>query len=113
MKRFAVTMVPTALLAMLMIGCEEKLTHQRFQMVHEGQARDGVRATLGDPFADTGTQFVYTDNDRGINATIYFNEKGEVIGKQWDDTQQGVHEGKDPRVNKPGDATSTKVRKIE
>lgn len=113
MNRSWIQNAALSLLAVFAVGCAEKLTFERYQTIHTGQEKDLVRQTLGDPFADTGTQYVYTDNDRGINAFIYFDDNGRVAGKEWHDTQKGVHDGKDPRVNKPGDKTETRVRKME
>jgi hypothetical protein len=98
--------------ATLLAGCAEKLTFQRYEMIHDGQAKSEVRKTLGDPLEDTGGTFVYYDEDRQIHCFVYFNEKGEVIEKQWQSPKEGAH-GKDPHVGKPGDAHEIKVRKIE
>ncbi len=95
----------------VLAGCS-KLTFDHYQMVYDGQGKDGVRNTLGDPFEDTGNTFIYYDADRQINASVYFDDDGNTIGKEWHDPEHGQH-GDNPRVNEPGDAEQIKVRKIE
>lgn len=96
---------------LLLAGCAEKLTYDRWQTIYVGQSQDGVEETLGDPTEKLEMRWMYHDNDRCINADIYFQDC-KVIGKTWSDPRHGM-QGKSPLVNQPGDADVHKYRKTE
>ena len=96
---------------LVLCGCAEKLTYQRFETIHEGASRAAVEATLGEPWQTTGQEWIYYDADRGITAHVYFDDE-DVIGKTWADPERGMV-GKTPHVSQPGEAEQIRVRKIE
>jgi hypothetical protein len=100
-----------ALFALIATGCAQKLTHDRWETIHNGASPDVVEATLGEPWERMDNQWIYHDEDRGITANVYFDERG-VIGKKWADPDRGI-EGSNPNVNEPGESEETRVRKME
>ncbi len=101
--------LPAAVL--LLAGCAQKLTHERWEMIETGQSPEAVQATLGKPAEKLDMRWIYMDTDRGITADIYF-EENRVIAKTWSDPDRGI-EGSNPHVNQPGDAAKTRVKKIK
>ncbi|HSW47321.1 MAG TPA: hypothetical protein VLM89_17290 [Phycisphaerae bacterium] len=99
------------LFGLLAIGCAEKLTYQRWETVHDGMASDAVQATLGPPWQTIDQTWLYSDENRSINATIYFDQ-GKVVGKTWVDPQRGMV-GKSPNVNQPGESEQIKAQTIK
>lgn len=98
-------------LILVVCGCAQKLTYERWQTIHDGTTPEVVKATLGEPFQTTEQTWVYQDSDHTITAFIYFKD-GQVIGKQWKDLQRGI-EGDDPHVKEPGESSTFKSQKIE
>lgn len=98
-------------LAILFLGCSQKLTYERWELVREGQSPDAVQATLGDPVEKLDMSWLYVDPDRGITADIYFQDD-KVVGKRWCDPDRGM-QGKSPNVNESGDREDLKYKKIE
>lgn len=76
--------------ALFFVGCEEKLTYERWQLINQGSTSLEVESAIGKPDFTTNNQWTYQDHDRGITAHVYF-EKGEdkVLSKQWIDPEHG------------------------
>lgn len=86
----------------LLTGCQNKFTHQRFQMISVGvDTRDDVRQVLGDPTADLHEQWFYDNIDEYYSAVIHFNHDGRVIGKEWMDSATGKWTGTNPNADEP------------
>jgi len=98
------------LVLLALVGCAEKLTYQRWQTVHDGMSRDAVQATLGKPWQTTDQTWLYYDEDRHINAQIYY-EGDKVIGKAWQDPEFGM-KGKSPHVGQPGESEDLKAQTV-
>jgi len=98
------------LVALILVGCAEKLVYERWQTVHDGMSSDAVAATLGEPWKTTDQTWLYYDEDRHINAQIYY-EGDKVIGKAWQDPKFGM-QGKTPHVNQPGESEEIKAQTI-
>lgn len=98
-------------IAFILVGCAEKLTYERWQTVHDGMSLDAVKATLGEPWQTTEMMLFYYDEDRHINAQVYY-EGDKVIGKAWQDPEHGI-KGKTPHVNQPGESEEVKVQTID
>lgn len=96
---------------LLLLGCTQKLTYERWQTIHEGDSPEAVHAILGEPLEKLDMRWMYMDADRGISADIYF-ESAKVTGKTWSDPDRGIV-GKSPNVNKPGDSEHTRMQKIQ
>jgi len=75
---------------MLTVGCEQKLTYQRFELIHMGQTQLGVEKTLGDPLVKMPDQWTWNDSDRSITAHVWYDKEGKVIAKQWFDPKHGM-----------------------
>ena len=78
-----------SLIVSVLIGCQNKFTYQRFEMVQVGCAdKEEVKMSLGNPsekpFKDL---WWYYDND--ATAKIYFDEKDTVKAKKWIDEKTG------------------------
>ncbi|HOW69271.1 MAG TPA: hypothetical protein PKY77_01620 [Phycisphaerae bacterium] len=97
--------------SLLLPGCSEKLTYQRWETIHDGMNPEAVEATLGEPWHKTDKTWLYSDDDRGIYAHIYF-DGGKVISKKWTSPEVGI-KGRSPNVNQPGDAEEVKVQKLD
>jgi hypothetical protein len=99
------------LLGLMVVGCAQKLTYDRWEMVNQGQSKEGVEAILGKPVERLDMRWMYMDADRGITADIYFDD-AKVIGKTWADPKRGMC-GQSPNVTKPGDAETHSFQKIK
>ncbi len=96
---------------LLLTGCAEKLTYERWQTVHDGMHADAVQATLGKPWQTTEQTWIYSDEDRGVTAMVYFDGP-KVVGKTWQSPEHGM-QGKSPNVNQPGESEEIRVRTIK
>jgi hypothetical protein len=72
------------------LGCEQKLTYQRWEMVHQGQTQLGVEKTLGDPLVKMPDQWTWNDSDRSVTAHVWYDREGKVVAKQWFDPKHGM-----------------------
>ena len=86
-----------AFAATLLAGCEEeRLTFERWNLIHDGMTPIAVEESIGEPWHKLPDRWVYEDTDRHISAKVYFNADGtKVICKQWYDPDNGWH-GKNP-----------------
>ena len=96
---------------LLVCGCAQKLTYQRWEMVNTGDSPDVVKATLGEPWQKTDMTWVYSDDDRHVTAFIYFRD-AKVNGKRWEDPEHGS-QGASPNVNQPGDAEKLNIKTVK
>ena len=72
------------------IGCQEKLTRQRFDTVKEGfSTKLDVSETLGDPDVKQNDVWHYMRHDKHLFVDVEFGEDGKVTGKQWKDGKTG------------------------
>ena len=112
MKPIVSRLVPVAALALLACGCEQKLTYERFQTISQGDSPQVVENTLGKPWMKSiGDQaWVYQDQERGINASVYFQD-GKVVRKKWGDAAHGLQV--DPSVSQPGESHEVHMRQIK
>ncbi|MBP7935279.1 MAG: hypothetical protein KA354_11585 [Phycisphaerae bacterium] len=97
--------------SLLLLGCAEKLTYPRWETIHDGMSPEAVEATLGVPWHKTDKMWLYSDDERGIYAHIYF-DGDKVISKKWTSPEEGI-KGKSPNVNKPGEAEEVKVQELD
>lgn len=111
MKRWMVKSMALGALALAAFGCEQKLTFSRFECIQTGDPADAVQATLGQPTMKEERTWLYSDLDRQIQATVYFQE-GKVIGKEWHCPEHGMV-GKSPYVNQPGDSHEIRYRETK
>lgn len=85
----------------LLCGCS-KLTYENWERVEEGMYANEVEAILGEPtFPATDNAWIYSDDDRGISAAVYF-EDDRVSRKNWADVEHGMV-GSGPHTGDPGD----------
>ncbi len=99
MTTLAGLLLPTIL---LLVGCQNKMTRENFQMIRVGvDQKEDVFQILGPPDADFDDQWLYDDVDRFKSAIIYFDEAGQVAGKEWMDAEAGTFEGRNPNTNEP------------
>ncbi|NLX22225.1 MAG: hypothetical protein GXY55_11250 [Phycisphaerae bacterium] len=96
---------------LLLAGCAEKLTFERWQTIHDGMHSDAVTATLGEPWQTTEQTWIYSDENRGVTAMVYFRDDA-VIGKTWQSPEHGT-QGTSPNVNQPGESEEIRVRTIK
>ncbi len=79
-----------AVVLLVGLGCEKKLTYQRYELVHMGQTQLGVEQTLGEPMVKMSDQWTWNDSDRSITAHVWYDQAGKVIAKQWFDPKRGM-----------------------
>lgn len=85
------------------VGCEEKLTYERWQLINQGSTKLEVESAIGQPDIMMPDQWTYVDHDRGITAHIYFEaDANKVHSKQWIDAEHGW-QGKNPAETDQGD----------
>lgn len=99
------------LVGFMLMGCAEKLTYQHWQTIHDGMSSDAVQATLGKPWQTTDQTWLYYDENRHINAQVYYG-KDKVIGKAWQDPEFGM-QGQSPHVGQPGESEEIKAQTIK
>lgn len=102
---------------LLLFGCESKMNHKNFQMIQIGaDDREDVRHILGKPNGDLGDVWMY-DKSGEHTATIYFDDDGRVLNKEWIGAHTGSWEGKNPWTDEPpqGEVRErhTRVRRID
>lgn len=96
--------------ALLLAGCAEKLTYERWQTIADGMGPEAVEQTLGEPWHKADNTWVYWNDEKGITAKIYF-AGDKVSGKTWADDRGIV--GSSPNVSDPGDAEDLKIQKFD
>ena len=83
----------------LVSGCQETLTYERFQMIREDvSTHDDVERTLGPPEHKVGDVWSWTDFDRHLTCNVYFDPQGKVAKKEWIDADRGTWEGSAPSI---------------
>ena len=110
MKTMSLQYAWVMLVGLMLVGCAEKLTYERWQTVHDGMSRDAVQATLGKPWTTTDQTWLYYNEDRGIHSQIYY-EGDKGIGKAWQDPKVGM-KGESPHVGQPGESEEIKVQTL-
>lgn len=74
----------------LLLGCEQKLTYERFRMLHRGvSTRAEVENTLGNPNTRMEEEWLYQKPAEGLTVRIQFDKNGRISGKQWFDSAKG------------------------
>lgn len=101
-----------SMLAVVLCGCSEKLTYERFQTISVGDSPQTVEAILGKPWMKSinDQAWVYQNVDRGINAVIYFQDS-QVTSKKWGDATHGLQG--DSLITTPGESKETHIREIK
>ena len=73
----------------LCVGCENKLTRDRWEMIKVGvDDKETVEATIGKPQEKPfgHTWWYYKDN---LTVKVYFDKNGKVRAKKWIDEEKG------------------------
>lgn len=100
-----------SLLLALPAGCT-RLTYENWERIEDGMDAKEVEAILGEPtFPPTDYTWIYTDDERGLTATVYFTQD-LVSGKSWADVEHGMV-GNNPNVMTPGESETVRARSIE
>ncbi len=74
-------------------GCRKKLTFERWEALRVGEPKPAVKAALGKPLDERETRLIYTDQNQGIAAEMWFDPRGEgLIYTQWADPIHGIRE---------------------
>jgi hypothetical protein len=81
MTRPVLLLVPLALLAGLVAGCE-RFTRQNYETLFVGQQETEVRQVLGEPRLRTPTVWIYEHDHPYYKAVLRFGE-GKLVGKTW------------------------------
>lgn len=90
------------LAALWTVGCAEKFTRERFDMVQVGvDDREDVEKLLGEPRHDLVNEWYYENMDKHIHARVFFGMEGKVSGKEWMDAATGNWDGSHPDADKP------------
>jgi hypothetical protein len=110
----AAKMTTGVLVGMLLLvcGCGDKLTYQRWQSVQDGASKEQVKDTLGEPFQQTEGTWVYQDAERNITSMVFF-QNDQVVSKRWASPKHGI-QGKSPCVVDPScEDSPVKMRESE
>jgi hypothetical protein len=89
----------------LLVGCEEKLTYERYRMLQRGvDTHEDVETVLGSKHLlyRSDREIVYQDNERAITANFEFDEDGKLVRKLW--SQAGSSTRKLPSRPRAGKA---------
>lgn len=83
-------------------GCAKQFTRERFDLIKPGvDTKLDVERMIGRPEFDVEDQWYYEDRDDHYAALIFFDEQGNVTGKQWMDAGTGEWSGENPQANRP------------
>jgi hypothetical protein len=89
-------------LALALGGCAKQFTRERFDMIKPGvDTKLDVERMIGRPEFDVEDQWYYEDKDDHYAALIFFDEQGNVTGKQWMDAGTGEWSGENPLADRP------------
>jgi len=67
------------------VGCA-KFTRANYEAVSVGMSdKAEVRGLLGDPRAESDDMWFYSDNEKLVQAKIFFDDSGLVAQKKWED----------------------------
>jgi hypothetical protein len=90
----------------LLVGCEEKLTYERYRMLQRGvDTHEDVEAVLGSKHLlyRSDREIVYQDNERAITANFEFDENGKLVRKLWSQAGGVIDEqGPEPAPGEEG-----------
>ena len=97
---------------LVLTGCSQKLTYERWQTLHVGASPEAVELTLGEPWKIADDTWVYSDDDRGISSTVTFSDS-KMAHTQWHDPQHvGAEIGEKPAL-KPGESDEMKIQEFD
>jgi hypothetical protein len=96
---------------LMVAGCAEKLTYERWKTIHIGAPTEAVEETLGDPWEREFGTWVYYDSDRSVTATAIFDEEGKLIKKTWNSPDI---QDQEPEMGlEPGQSEETNVKEFD
>ncbi|MBU0719397.1 MAG: hypothetical protein KJ749_14210 [Planctomycetes bacterium] len=88
-----VTAGSTAFLAVMLVGCQDKLTHERFSQIQQNASTSTeVTALLGEPSHKLGESWYYERPEKHVTVIIDFDKAGSVSRKQWIDAMSAQWE---------------------
>ena len=86
-----VTAGSIALLAVMLVGCQDNLTHKRFSQIHQNASTPTeVTALIGEPSHKLGDTWYYERPDKHLTVIIDFDKAGSVSRKQWVDAMSAT-----------------------
>jgi len=93
--------ITAVLLLVLLAGCD-KFTRENYGAISVGMNKMEVVKILGEPTEQFANVFIYLEKDPMGNAEahIYFDAKGKVVGKKYENPakpQENSREGKIPK----------------
>lgn len=109
--RRLMTVMVTGGVLLMVAGCAEKLTYERWQTINLGASPDEVEETLGKPWEREFGTWVYYDSDRNVTATTIFGEDGKLMKKTWNSPDIQDEEGE--LITQPGQSEETNVKKFD
>lgn len=113
--RLAVLAVTAA--AALLVGCEQKFTRERFNMIEpQVDEKYDVEKILGEPEFKVDGEWYYENQDEHYAARIFF--EGETVrAKEWMDARTGEWEGRHPDSDAPPEGepseSRTRTRRVD
>jgi hypothetical protein len=118
MNRRCVELLLGCGMLLVLAGCAQKFTRERFDMIQPGvDEREDVTQILGKPEAVLADIWYYGDLNRHTAAQIFFADDGRVLGKEWMDADTGEWDGNNPHADAPpqGEVRErrTRTRKID
>jgi hypothetical protein len=83
--------IVAAIAGVLVLGCEKKLTFERWQQLQGGESKSEVRSILGKPHFDRDGEMTYANRERGIAVNLWFEDQGKhLIRTEWSDPVHGI-----------------------
>lgn len=96
---------------LMVTGCAEKLTYERWKTLNLGDSTEAVEKTLGKPWEREFGTWVYYDSDRNVTATAIFDENGKLLKKTW--LSPDIQDGQGDLLTEPGQSEEINVREFD
>jgi hypothetical protein len=83
----------TVVALILLTGCTQKLTYERWQTLTHQSTKGEVETVLGTPNQLRQTdRWMYHDDDRQVTVNLEFTGRNQISYSRWIDPKKGVHE---------------------
>lgn len=113
MRSIRLGLIPTGLtvaMALLLTGCQDKLTHENFGQIRQNvSTRPIVTGLIGEPDDRLVNRWSYERPDKHLFVFIDFDEDGYVSRKQWIDAMSAEWEDTKPMEGDQDFRESTRI----
>ena len=113
MRSIRLGLIPMGLMvatALLLTGCQDKLTHENFGQIRQNvSTRPIVTGLIGEPDDRLVNRWSYERPDKHLFVFIDFDEDGYVSRKQWIDAMSAEWEDTKPMEGDQDSRESTRI----